>query len=171
VSIAKIPERGSTLLTQIPTEEQRCPKGRHFICLILWSKNCLQIPLLLSHVNIFIYDIKINTYVLKVKKKGKASPVTGHGDPQGCETSSLPHFLETRLKDGSEEVSLKRRPPLTSQEDSRYSFLLEAVSTPGPWWGWNWKHPMTSSGYEPRDLPTCRIMPQSSKLPRASVLP
>jgi hypothetical protein len=49
-------------------------------------------------------------------------PVTGRGGPWGCETSSLPHFLDNRLTDGGEVVSLTRRPPFTSQEDS----------TPGP---------------------------------------
>jgi hypothetical protein len=41
-----------------------------------------------------------------LKKKGKAIPVTGRGGPQGCEMSSLPHFLESRLTDGGEVVSL-----------------------------------------------------------------
>jgi hypothetical protein len=52
------------------------------------------------------------------------SKVTGHGGPQGCETSRLPHFLHNRLTDGVEVVSLTRRPPFTPQEDSWYSFLL-----------------------------------------------
>jgi hypothetical protein len=51
-------------------------------------------------------------------KEGKAIPVTGHEDPQGCETSRLPHFLDSRLTDGGEDVSLTRRPPLISPEDS-----------------------------------------------------
>jgi hypothetical protein len=51
-------------------------------------------------------------------KKGKVTPVTGHGGPQGCETSKLPHFLDNRLTDGVEVVSLMRRPPFNSQEDS-----------------------------------------------------
>jgi hypothetical protein len=54
---------------------------------------------------------------------GKVMRVTGHGGPYGCETSRLPHFLDNRLKDGGE---------VTPQEDSWYSFLLEAESTPGP---------------------------------------
>jgi hypothetical protein len=65
-------------------------------------------------------------------KKGKAIPVTGRGGPLGYETSRLTHFLDNWLIDGGEVVSLTRRSPLTPQEDSWYSFLLEAESTPGP---------------------------------------
>jgi hypothetical protein len=39
-------------------------------------------------------------------KKSEANPVTGRGGPQGCETSRLPHFLDSLLTDGSEVVSL-----------------------------------------------------------------
>jgi hypothetical protein len=63
--------------------------------------------------------------------KGKAIPVTGRGGSQGCETLRLPHFLDSRLAGGG-EVSLTRRPSFILQEDSWYSFLLEADSTPRP---------------------------------------
>jgi hypothetical protein len=43
----------------------------------------------------------------------------------------LPHFLDNQHTDGG-EVSLTRRPPFTHQEDSWYSFLLEAESNPRP---------------------------------------
>jgi hypothetical protein len=66
------------------------------------------------------------------QNEGKAIPVTGRGGPYGCETSRLPHFLDSRLTDGGEVVSCTRRPPFTPPEDSWYSFLLEAASTPGP---------------------------------------
>jgi hypothetical protein len=59
-------------------------------------------------------------------------PVLGRGGPWGFETSRLPHFLDNRLTDGGEVVSLTSRKPFTPQEDSWYSFLLEAESTPGP---------------------------------------
>jgi hypothetical protein len=58
-------------------------------------------------------------------------PVTGSEGLQGCEMSRLPHFLDNRLTDDG-EVSLTRRPPFTPKEDSWYSFVLEAESTPGP---------------------------------------
>jgi hypothetical protein len=62
-------------------------------------------------------------------KKGKAIAVTGRGSPYGCETSRLPHFLDSWLTDGGKVVSLTRRPAaLCPQEDSWYSFLLEAES-------------------------------------------
>jgi hypothetical protein len=56
----------------------------------------------------------------------KAIPVTRRQDPWGCETSRLPHFLDNRLKDEGEFVSLMCL-PLPRQEDSWYSFLLEAA--------------------------------------------
>jgi hypothetical protein len=65
------------------------------------------------------------------KGKGKAIPVTGRGGPLGCETPRLPHFLDNRPTDGGEVVSLTRWPPFTPEEDSWYSFLLEAESTLG----------------------------------------
>jgi hypothetical protein len=51
--------------------------------------------------------------------------VTGRGGPQICETSKLPHFLDNRLTDEGEVVSLIHRPPFNPQEDSWDSFLLE----------------------------------------------
>jgi hypothetical protein len=65
-------------------------------------------------------------YSAKVKKRGMAIPVTGHGGPEGCEMSRLLHFLDNRLTDGGEVVILTCRLPSTPQEDSWYSFLLEA---------------------------------------------
>jgi hypothetical protein len=64
---------------------------------------------------------------------GKAIPVTGREGPYGCETSRLPHFLDNRLTGSCEVVSLTRRSAaIYPPEDSWYSFLLEATSTPGP---------------------------------------
>jgi hypothetical protein len=64
-------------------------------------------------------------------KKGKATPVTDRDGPWGCERLRHPHFLDNRLTDGGEVVSLTRRPRFTPQEYSWYSFLSEAESTPG----------------------------------------
>jgi hypothetical protein len=69
----------------------------------------------------------------EVKVKIKAILVTGRGSPWVCETSRLPHFLDNRLTDGGEVVSFTRRPAaFYPQEDSWYSFLLEAEPTPRP---------------------------------------
>jgi hypothetical protein len=46
--------------------------------------------------------------------------------------SMLPHFLDNRLADGGEDVSLMRPMLFTPREDSWYSFLLETELTPGP---------------------------------------
>jgi hypothetical protein len=48
--------------------------------------------------------------------KGKAISVTGLGGPYGCETSRLPHFVDNRLTDGGEIVSLKRLPLFTPRK-------------------------------------------------------
>jgi hypothetical protein len=58
-------------------------------------------------------------------------PVTGCGGVRVCETSRLPHFLDIRLTDGGEIVSLMQQLSFTPRE-SGYSFLFEAESTPGP---------------------------------------
>jgi hypothetical protein len=48
----------------------------------------------------------------------KAIPVTGHGGPQGCETSRLPRFffLDSRLTDGGEVISLTCQLPFTPRK-------------------------------------------------------
>jgi hypothetical protein len=75
-----------------------------------------------GHIN------QVNTSVRN--SKGKAIPVTGLGGPFSCETSRLPHFLDNRLIDDREGVSLMHPPPFTLQEDSWNSFMLEAELTP-----------------------------------------
>jgi hypothetical protein len=47
--------------------------------------------------------------------KCKAIPVTGCGGPQGCETSRVPHVLDSRLTDGA-EVSITLWPPFTHRK-------------------------------------------------------
>jgi hypothetical protein len=69
----------------------------------------------------------------QVKVKRKVIPITGREGQYGCETSRLPHFLDSQLKAGGEAVTLTRRTAFTSpQEDSWCSFVLEDESTPGP---------------------------------------
>jgi hypothetical protein len=86
-----------------------------------------------------------------IDMKVKDNPVTDRGDPQGFETSRLPHFLENRLKDGVEIVSLRAGRPLPPppEEDSWYSFMLKGEPTPGLDGLGQLKIPMISSGIEP----------------------
>jgi hypothetical protein len=66
-------------------------------------------------------------------KKGRTNPVTGRGGPYSSETSRLPRFIDYRLTDDGEVVSLTSRPPaLYSQEISWYSFMLETELNPEP---------------------------------------
>jgi hypothetical protein len=58
---------------------------------------------------------------------GKAILVTGRGGPDVCETLRLPYGTEMALM-----FSALHAGRLLPQEDSWYSFLLEAESTPGP---------------------------------------
>jgi hypothetical protein len=46
--------------------------------------------------------------------------VTGRRGLYVCERSRLPHYLDNRLKDGSEVVNIMRRPRSTPQK--QYSF-------------------------------------------------
>jgi hypothetical protein len=64
-----------------------------------------------SAINILIQDYE---FVLRVK--GKAIPVPVRGGPNGCETSMLPHFLDNRLTDVGEVVSLTLRPTFTPRK-------------------------------------------------------
>jgi hypothetical protein len=68
-------------------------------------------------------------FEVKVKK---ALPLTGREDPQGCETSRFPH-LSTQ---STHRWWYGWQPYVPAipypQEDSWYSFLLQAESTTGP---------------------------------------
>jgi hypothetical protein len=79
-----------------------------------------------SFKNTVIWKREMGVVMLECKGGGndKAVLVTGRGGQQDCETSRLPHSLDSRL----------RCQPYP-QEDSWYSFLLEAESTPGPYCG------------------------------------
>jgi hypothetical protein len=78
------------------------------------------------------------------------------------------HFLDNRLTDGNDVVSLTRRPAtLYPQEDSWYSFLLEAESTPGLEGLGPVKNAITLSGIEPATFRlVCSLVPQPTTLPR-----
>jgi hypothetical protein len=68
-------------------------------------------------------------YLLFEYKKSKAIPVAGHGGPQNCETSRLPHFLENWFIDGGEVVGLTWQLPFTPSKISGTHFCWR-VSQP-----------------------------------------
>jgi hypothetical protein len=85
-----------------------------------------------QHFNITSWDRLIKSIFSSYYNTLKKSiPIRGRGGPLVCETSRLPHFLDNRLTDGG-EVEPYALAALYPQEDSWYSFLLEAASTPGP---------------------------------------
>jgi hypothetical protein len=51
------------------------------------------------------YGEQLSKSLVVDNKRGKAIPVTGHGDPQVCEMSRLPHCLDNRHTDGGEVAS------------------------------------------------------------------
>jgi hypothetical protein len=56
----------------------------------------------------FIGEVVGSNFDRTKVKKGKAIPVTGRGGPYSCETSRLSHFLDNRLTNVGEVVSLTR---------------------------------------------------------------
>jgi hypothetical protein len=71
------------------------------------------------------FTLGLNVLIILIKKE--SIPVTG------CEDVEAPTFhLDSRLTDGGKVVSLTRRSPFNPQQDSWYSFLLDAESTLGP---------------------------------------
>ena len=63
--------------------------------------------------------------------KGKAVPLQAWSGPEGSRKLRFPDFM-TAAQDGGKVVSLTHRPPLPPGNNTWYSFLLEAESTPGP---------------------------------------
>jgi hypothetical protein len=57
-------------------------------------------------------------FTVSLLQKSKAIFATGRGGQQGCKTLRIPHFLDNRLTDGGEVVSLTRWQRFTQQEDS-----------------------------------------------------
>jgi hypothetical protein len=90
----------------------------------------------LRGMHVSVVPVRRRCAIVPATCEGKVIPVTGRGGPYGCETSRLPHSLDSRLTDGREVVSLTRRPHLYPQEDSSYPFLLEAESDPVPYCVW-----------------------------------
>jgi hypothetical protein len=86
-------------------------------------------------------------------------------ETHSVEKSRVPYFLDNRLTDGAPAA-------LYTQEDSWYSFLLEAESTPSHSAAGMIRSIEKSSdliGNQTRDLQACNIVPQPSTLPRDKV--
>jgi hypothetical protein len=73
-------------------------------------------------------DVAYDPHVYSVFNEVKAIPVTCREGRRVVRRRGS----DIRLTDGGKFVSLIRRPPFTTKEDSRYSFLLETQSSPGP---------------------------------------
>ena len=73
----------------------------------------------------------VYVYMCVYIKKGKAIPLQAWTGPEGPRKLRFPDFVTT-AQDGGKVVSLTHRPLFTLRKYSRYSFLLEAESTPGP---------------------------------------
>jgi hypothetical protein len=65
-----------------------------------------------EEIKLYLFQCVVGYFTMLTVKKIKTIPVTGHGGPSGCERSELPHFLDNRLTDGGEIMSLMRRLPL-----------------------------------------------------------
>jgi hypothetical protein len=127
--------------------------------MIVPGENCIMKHLAISNAHQILHS------------KGKAIPVTGRGGAWGCETSRLPHFLDTRLTGGRE---LSAFPVGRSLPPGRFLVLISVR-------GWvntraivrlkgldQLKNLVTSSGIETGDLPACSIVPQPTTLPRST---
>jgi hypothetical protein len=118
-----------------------------------------------------VSDIKNSLKIFWKVKNGKAIPVTGRGGPNGCEKSRLPHFLDDRLRDGAEVVSLTRRPPFALRKISGTHFCYRLSRPQGHSAAGKIRSIEKSNdliGIRTCDLPACSIVPQSTTLPRAA---
>jgi hypothetical protein len=105
------------------------------------------------------------------KKEIKAIHVRGRGGPEGCEMSRLPHFLDNRLTDGGEVVSLTRRPHLYPPRKIPGTRFFKRLSRPQGHSAAGRIRSIEKSSdlirIRTRDLPACSIGPQSTTLPIA----
>jgi hypothetical protein len=80
--------------------------------------------------NIFSVPCGSALYKFHCILKGKCIPVTLRRGLCGCETSRFPHFLNSRLTDGGEVVSLAHQPPFTPRQipGIEFCYLLETIT-------------------------------------------
>jgi hypothetical protein len=93
---------------------RRIPGVRHVTC--MKTRNACQ-----------ICGTETSWIDISWKIKGN-NPVRAHGGTQCFETSRLPYFLDNRLTDGIEALSLMRQPPFTPHKDSWYSLPILYLS-------------------------------------------
>jgi hypothetical protein len=88
------------------------------------------------------------------------------------EIEALTFSIDNRLTDVGKVVSLMCQPPFTPQDDSWYSFLLEAELTPGhSALGWIRSiEKIHLIGTRTCDLPACSMVPKRTTLPRAPLM-
>jgi hypothetical protein len=89
--------------------------------------------------SLFINHPTIRRYIVRVTGKSKGRPWM----PVGLWDIEAPTFLDNRLTDGGEIVSIRHRPAaLYPQEDPWYLFMLEAESTSRSVVNWKiqWPH-------------------------------
>jgi hypothetical protein len=89
------------------------------VCNAECTENFLQI------VNLILFQSQLpckRTTNILIKKGKAAILVTGREGPEGCETSRLPHFLDSRLTYGGNVVSLTHWPPFTPRKILIYSY-------------------------------------------------
>jgi hypothetical protein len=115
-----------------------------------------------------IIEIVVTLRELVLLMKFKAIPLTAHGGPWGCETSRLPHFLESRLTDSRADVSLTLLPLFTPRKIPGTHFCQRLSRPQGHSAAGRIRSIEKSSDLienRNRDLPACSIMPQPTTLP------
>jgi hypothetical protein len=112
--------------------------------------------------------------ILMIQQKSKAISVLGRRGPYGCKTSSLLHFLDSRLTDGGEVVSLMHRTPATPPRRFLIKFsgrdLNQLQGKSGPGRIGSIKKSSDLIGNGSRGLPACNIMPRPTTLQRAPTI-
>jgi hypothetical protein len=101
--------------------------------------------------------------------KSKAIPLTDTGGPYGCETSTFPHFLDSRLIDGGEVVSFTPLSPIVLRKTPATHFCLRLSRTQARNAAGRIRSIEKSNNVienPTRDLPACSIVPQPNTLPR-----
>jgi hypothetical protein len=100
-------------------------------------------------------------FCLSTCKGRKNYPCNRPWRPTGCETTRLPHFLDNRLTDGGEVVSLTRRPPFTHRMIfvTHFCYRLSLPQGHSAAGRIRFKKSSNLVGNRTRDLPACSIVP------------